>query len=125
MWDRRAKFVSNHDGDTVTVVLDQGFGDTKQINVRLFGVFAPELKQKGGKECKDFTANWFAREDDSVAPEWNIIVTTIRDKSGNNEDMSFARYVGIITSLDGSRNLNHDIQEFIMSRLYSGGTGSK
>jgi endonuclease YncB( thermonuclease family) len=59
MWDRRATLYDVHDGDTVTVVLDQGFGDTKRIKVRLLGVYAPELNETGGTDCRNFVKEWF------------------------------------------------------------------
>lgn len=122
MWDRRAKLISVHDGDTVRVVLDQGFYDTKEINVRLLNVFAPELKQAGGADVRDFVHSWF----NQLTPYsgWNFIVTTTRLKTADKEDTSFDRYVGTITSLDGTRNLNMDVQAYVTVKGYPGGTGS-
>lgn len=122
MWDRRARFVSNHDGDTVTMILDQGFKDEKEIDVRLFGVFAPELSQPGGKECKGFVENWFL-SNEIDGQDWNFIVTTIRMKRADAEQMTFDRYVAVITTIDGSDNLNIAIQSFINENGYSGGVG--
>lgn len=125
MWDRRARYVSNHDGDTVTVVLDQGFNDTKTIDVRLFGVYAPELSEKGGTECRKFVTDWFVNEMSSVSTtNWNVIVTTMRMKKADSEQMTFDRYVAVITSLDGSRNLNAAVEQFIIENSYPGGVGS-
>lgn len=122
MWDKRAQLISVHDGDTVRLLLDQGFYDTKQINVRLLNVFAPELKQVGGADCRDFVESWFTQ----LTPfgTWNCIVTTTRLKTADKEDTSFDRYVGVITSLDGTRNLNLEVQAYIKVKGYPGGTGS-
>ena len=122
MWDKRAQLISVHDGDTIKCTLDQGFGDSKVINVRLLNVFAPELKEAGGADVRDFVKSWF----DQLQPYsgWNFIVTTTRLKTADKEDTSFDRYVGTITSLDGTRNLNMDVQAYINAKGYSGGTGS-
>lgn len=56
---RLAKYVSNHDGDTVTLALDHGkFPTSKTVTeaeLRLKGVFSPELSEPGGKEAAEFT----------------------------------------------------------------------
>jgi len=121
MWDRRAELLNVHDGDTVKVVLDQGFGDTKTINVRLLNVFAPELKQAGGADVRDFVTSWFNQ---LPLVAWPFIVTTTRLRTADKEDTSFDRYVGVITSSDGTRNLNQDVQAYIHAKGYPGGTGS-
>lgn len=124
MWDKRAEYLGNHDGDTVKVVLDQGFGDTKLVDIRLLGVYAPELSQPGGKECKEFVAEWFAKNNPSQS-RWGVIVTTSRMKSTDREQTTLSRYVGVITSMDGSSNLNAEVVEFIHANGYGSGTGKK
>lgn len=125
MWDRRARYVSNHDGDTVTVVLDQGFNDTKTLDIRLYGVFAPELDEHGGRECRDFVTKWFVEQMEDVKTSgWNFIVNTMRMRRTDSEQMTFTRYVGIITSLDGSQNLNALVTQFIIDNNFPGGVGS-
>lgn len=123
MWDKRAQFVSNHDGDTVTMILDQGFYETKQIDVRLLGVFAPELNQPGGTECRDFVRRWFMGRISNVK-NWDFVVITARMKVADAEQKSFDRYIGTITSIDGTENLNADIIQFIHDNNYPGGVGS-
>ncbi len=47
-----ATVVDVHDGDTVTVA---PMGDARAcIRVRLYGIDAPELEQKGGKQSRDY-----------------------------------------------------------------------
>lgn len=123
MWDRRAIYVSNHDGDTIKMILDQGFNDTKEIDVRLLGVFAPELKQVGGLECQEFVRNWFAWRR-SATSKWDFVVTTARMKVADKEQKTLDRYLGTVTSIDGSQNLNVDVMQFIAQNGYDGGTGS-
>lgn len=121
MWDKRAKLIRVKDGDTLIAVLDQGFGETTELDLRLFGVWAPESSQKGGPETKAFVEKWFASLPET---KWPFIVTTVRMKYTDKEQMSFSRYIGIVTSIDGSQNLNLDIQQFVIDHKYPGGTGS-
>lgn len=123
MWDRRAEYLENHDGDTVRMVLDQGFDDTKTVAVRLLGVFAPELKQQGGPECRAFVEAWFQSRL-STSTRWGFVVTTARMKVADREQTTLSRYVGTVTSLDGTDNLNLDVMAFIVSNGYGGGIGS-
>jgi hypothetical protein len=120
VWDRRARVLKAHDGDTLTVVLDQGFGDTKQISGRLKGVYAPELKQPGGPETAEFTRLWILRRG---VGQWPVIVTTIRIKDDTHEDMSFTRYMIVLTDLEGNE-LNTAVQQFVHEHGFGGGVGS-
>lgn len=110
MWDRRAQLLWVKDGDTIQAALDQGFGDTKEIAVRLLGVWAPELTQPGGPETKVFVQDWFAA---LPLSKWPFVVTTIRMKATDREQMTFDRYVAVVTSIDGSRNLNADVTAWL------------
>ena len=123
MWDKRAEYLNNHDGDTVKVVLDQGFGDTKLVDVRLLGVFAPELSQPGGKECQEFVAAWF-EANHTPGNRWSFIVTTVRMKKTDSEQTTLSRYVGVITNMTSSSNLNAEVTRFIHEKGYSGGIGA-
>ena len=120
MWDKRAEYLSNHDGDTIKMILDQGFGDTKLIDVRLLGVYAPELSQPGGLECQEFVKSWFDRYY-LPSTRWSYIVTTSRMKRTDREQMTLNRYVAVVTDLASASNLNAEISEFIYKNGYSGG----
>ena len=120
MWDRRARLDRVVDGDTVAVELDQGMGDEKHIEVRLFGVYAPETHEVGGPETAAFVRDWFAA---LPAAAWPFVVTTMRMKTADREQMTFTRYVAMVTSLDGSRSLNADVADFVQTRDYPRGIG--
>lgn len=122
MWDRRAKVLSVHDGDTLTVVLDQGFGQMTQITLCLFGVFAPELTQSGGKEATEYVKNWLASFPDKVS-EWPIIVTTMRTPQSDTEVQTMGRYVGVVESLDHTHNLNVEAEAYYTSKGFLKGIG--
>ena len=123
MWDKRAFMLSEHDGDTQVAVLDQGFGDTKQITVRLFDTWAPELKQTGGPETRDFAIAW-VKKYALPGVKWPFLVTTIRLPVADKEDITLARYVCIVETADHLHSLNTDVQAFVTANGYPGGTGS-
>ena len=124
MWDKRAFVTSVHDGDTITATLDQGFGDLKEdMHVRLLGVYAPELKQPGGPETRQFVVDWLARY--AMVPlRFPFVVTTARGPRSDQEITTFERYVAVVESLDRSHNLNMDVQAFITAQGYPGGIGT-
>ena len=119
MWDKRAKVLSIHDGDTLTMLLDQGFGQTTEIQVRLLGVFAPELKQVGGEDCHKFVSDWV--EKNAFGYKWPFIVTTVRGARSDKETSTLGRFVGIIETIDHHNNLNADIQGYVLECGYAGG----
>ena len=121
MWDKRAQVLAVHDGDTLpVVVIDQGFGDAKKINLRLDGVFAPELSQAGGPECRDFVTSWVAARKGTAT--WPFVVTTRMIRSQEHEVTTLGRIVGTLTQ--GQDSLNADIAAFVAASGYAGGTGS-
>lgn len=52
----RAKCTRVIDGDTFVAQVDLGFFASIQIRVRLQAVWAPELREEGGPEARDFLA---------------------------------------------------------------------
>lgn len=121
MWDKRAQLVRVIDGDTFVAVLDQGFRDTKEITVRLYGVYLPERGEEGFAECTAFTQRWLDAEAARTGAPWPFVVTTSRMVRADREQTTLERYVCTVTSLDSSRNLNLEVAEFADSQGY--GTG--
>jgi endonuclease YncB( thermonuclease family) len=123
MWDRRAQVLSVHDGDTIKVILDQGFGQTltDPDGLRLLGVYAPELTQPGGPECRQFVSDWLAAHMPTQAVSWPFIVTTARMPRADREQETLGRYVGTLTTLDGSESLNAAVTQFIAANGYGSG----
>lgn len=117
---RPAKFVENHDGDTVTVVLDQGFYDTKQINLRLANTWAPELKDHGGHEVQLYVQGWFQSRGGA---KWPFVVTTYETSTGNDLK-TFERYVADVVCVKDGAHLNSDVMHYIVDQGYTGGTGA-
>lgn len=111
MWDKRAEYLSNADGNTVKLVLDQGFGDTKLVTLRLLGIRAPEISDPGGPECQAFVEEWFNERTFDKSPRWNFIATT----SQIDED----RYAAVISDVDNQRTLNSALADFIHENGYT------
>lgn len=81
--------ISQHDGDTVLIELDQGFGQyNRGLNCRVYGINAPELKTQQGKEALAF-AQTLLHVGDKVT-----VMSYGWDKFGG-------RYDGSITLADG------------------------
>lgn len=119
---QRIKPLGNHDGDTVKVLVDRGGpNEAREIwDIRLKNVFAPEIGQPGSQECKAFVANWLATFIDGS--DWPYMLETFRTPKSDALDMTFNRFVGIITSSTGE-NLNIDVQAFITTNGWGGGIG--
>lgn len=120
MWDKRAEYLSNKDGNTIKMVLDQGFGDTKLVDIRLLGVNAPYLTQPGGPECQEFLSEWINNNNPSQT-RWSYIVTTFRMRRTDREQVSSNRYVAVVTNMTNTSNLNAELAEFIQTKGYVGG----
>lgn len=117
MWEYRARVVRVHDGDTCTVLLDLGLRVTTTVSVRLAGVYAPELSQPGGPECRDLLAALLAAPGD-----WPLVVTTRRTKSGSGEVTTLDRYVASIRA--GSVDVCASMSAHISAAGYGGGIGA-
>src|SRR5258708_865043 len=53
MYEYRASVESCHDGDTCTVLLDQGLKEFRRMNIRFYGINAPELRTVEGPPSRD------------------------------------------------------------------------
>jgi endonuclease YncB( thermonuclease family) len=122
MHDRPAKYESNHDGDTVTMILDQDFFDTKTINIRLANVWAPEEDEDGGPAVQHFVEHWFKVRARGKG-KWPFVVYTDQTRTGT-EVKSFDRFVATVMTADGKHSLNTEVMKFIVDQGYSGGIGS-
>lgn len=118
MWDRRAQLLSVTDGDTIKLVLDQGFGDTKTLAARLNGARAPERNQTGYVETKLFVIKWLAERMPSGVT-WPLVATSIRIKSDEHEVTTVGRYVFDVTAAGESLTLA--INAFVAERGFPQG----
>jgi len=120
MWDRRAQYLGNHDGDSCQMFLDQGYFDRKVIEVRLLDVWAPELNQRGGMETRDFVRDWFL-SNIKDGDAWPFIVTTMRMKVADREQKTFDRYVATVTTRNPDYSLNKLVNAFVKDNGYGSG----
>ena len=62
-----------HDGDTITVTLDQGLKEYRVMHIRFFGINAPELATAAGKLARDHLLTLLG------TPPVSLVVRTIKD----------------------------------------------
>jgi hypothetical protein len=112
MFDYRAQLVNVADGDTLTILADQGFSGRQEEAIRLAGVSAPELRDPGGPECAAFTQAWMGQ---LQLRRWPLYVMT--EPNTNPEPVerrSFVRYIGTVYDYaDRRRCLNSDLAAFL------------
>ena len=120
MWDRRATVSRVIDGDTVEAVLDQGYGDTKRIHVRLSKARAPERGQPGYKETAEYLERWLLERMRSLT--WPYVIVTQR-LSSDVEDMTFNRYVGVLWDSTETENASDAVNAFVLDNGYPPGRG--
>jgi micrococcal nuclease len=76
LYTYRAEVESVYDGDTVTLTIDLGFGIVmRHQKCRLFGINAPELRDPGGVEARDFLRGLLSRKDKP------LLIETVEDKT--------------------------------------------
>lgn len=87
---RRARYLGNHDGDTLTLEVSLGWGIIlgEPFTFRLLGINCPELKEPGGPQAWQFTADWIAHADALAgAQRWPFVVESVSfDKFGGRFD---------------------------------------
>jgi endonuclease YncB( thermonuclease family) len=119
MWDYRASVLKVKDGDTLRVLLDRGFDETKEIDLRLFDTWAPEKTDSGGPETKAHATEWV---DERSEGRWPFVVILERTKRGDHEVSTLGRYVGTLLDPQGD-SLNSAVTAFVSARGYGHGTG--
>jgi len=112
-----------HDGDTLRLELDRGFDDRSVRDLRLYGVFAPELKQPGGLDTTAYVVGWLRAQADG-AGSWPLAVDSLRVRDDSHEQVTLGRYLAIVYSHDRTHCLNDDVMAYVKANGYGGGTGS-
>ena len=98
MYEYSATVLSVHDGDTMTVDVDLGFGIHAVHKLRLANVNAPELDTAAGKDALAWVKQWVAT---------NPGPYILRTKKGR-ETEKYGRYIGTLIS-PSQRILNLDL----------------
>lgn len=115
----RARLLRVHDGDTLTLELDQGMSDRSEEAIRLLNVWAPELRQLGGEETMIFVQQWLDRNCNQSL-RWPLYVKTLPNKQPEPDEIrTFVRYVGTVWRFDLQGNvvepsLNNDVNDFLL-----------
>ena len=94
MYTYRAKIIGVYDGDTVTALVDLGFGITNKIKVRLKGINTPELR--GVERAQGIISRDFLRE---KILNKDIVIETFKDRKGK-----YGRYIGTLWVNDENIN---------------------
>jgi hypothetical protein len=114
MWDYRARCLRVHDGDTLTLLIDQGLHSRQEEQIRLVDVFAPELSQLGGNETRTFAQNWVNTW--SVGLIWPLYVITEKNTNPEpDEKRTFTRYIGKVYSIQSKSCLNDQVSAFLFA----------
>ena len=112
LWSYRAACLHVVDGDTIRVLIDQGFGGRQQEDLRLANVHAPEMPHPGGPQTRDYVTEWMATL--PAGAKWPLLVQTQPTTGPDpHQRRTFTRYVADVTDATGTRNLNGDIREFL------------
>lgn len=118
---QRIRVLDVHDGDTTPRSLVDRGGPAEQTeiwSIRFKDVFAPELSQPGGPECRQFVIDWFAAHDDGS--DWPFMLETFRTPKSDKIVTTLSRIVGVYTAPNGDV-LNHDVEAFIKAHPEWGG----
>jgi micrococcal nuclease len=113
MYEYRATLVRLIDADTFRMDIDLGMYVHNMANVRLVGVYAPELSTPEGKMARDTVAEWWGGSIDPTDP---VILRTEKDRK------SFDRWLGTLYLHD--ENLNLAIVDRLTAAGLVGGSGA-
>ena len=102
-----------HDGDTIWLRVDLGFGIHHDMSIRLNGLDAPELATQAGKDVRD----WLVA---ALPPGTLVRFNSVKDRTEK-----YGRYLGVITKLGGPNvdeiNINEALLASGRAKPYSGG----
>lgn len=118
MWDFRAQLLDVIDGDTIRVLIDNGFHSRSEVDLRLWGVSAPERNQLGGPETHAFVRAWMDRTVQTPL-RWPLYVQTYQTTTVEpSQKMTFTRYLATVWRMsDGlpplAPALNRDLADFL------------
>jgi len=116
MYEYKVKeIVKIYDGDTITVILDLGFGITKKEIIRLFGIDTPEIR---GEERPDGLRSR-ERLIELIEENPDFYIKTYKDKAGK-----YGRMLGELMVPDKKTSLNQVLVNEGFAKPYFGGKKS-
>ena len=101
----KASLIRVVDGDTVDLISDLGFDTLKRERFRLYGIDAPELRTKEGKEAKA----WL---EDALMPLEAIYVQTIKLKTKAKRD-KYGRFLAVLYEELGDIDANRPMKTVV------------
>ena len=84
----KAELIRVVDGDTVDLIIDLGFDTSRRERFRLYGIDAPEMRTKAGKEAKAWL--W-----EALQPLEAIYVQTIQLETKAKRD-KYGRFLAVL-----------------------------
>jgi micrococcal nuclease len=84
----KADLIRVVDGDTVELMIDQGFSNFTKQTMRLYGIDAPEMRTEAGKEAKE----WLQ---EALQPLEAIYVQTIQLSTKAKRD-KYGRFLAVL-----------------------------
>ena len=118
-WGFRARVVKVHDGDSLFVLCDTGFGGRHEVELRLLDVHAPELHQLGGAEATAFVQKWIETVTAASQRTWPLWISVLMTSTYEpNMRQTFTRYACTVWSMDAreaatDKSLNQAVCEFL------------
>jgi micrococcal nuclease len=110
MYEYRAEYISNYDGDTIKFIVDLGFSIYNKVTIRLAKVDTPELRSSDPAEkASAYEAKEFVR--DVLVEADEIIIKTNKDKTGK-----YGRYIAEVI-YDGN-NLSYELLNNGLAKEY-------
>lgn len=93
------KIVNVHDGDTVDVLVDQGFDDSTVVRLRLKGINSPELKgetREAGEASRDYLKTLIAKHTNGTQ---ELLVRSYKMKKTDRQKKDkYGRYLAVLFS---------------------------
>ena len=112
MYEYRAEYLSNYDGDTITFMIDLGFKTFQKVRVRLSKVDTEEIRNMKDSVAEKielgFKAKNFVQEALSTAEM--ITIQTIKDKTG-----SFGRYLADVLYIPKGTNQEVSLSKVLLN----------
>lgn len=109
----RGTVLDVHDGDTVTARIELGFNISIVAQLRLKDVYAPELREEHGQDCR-------FRLLELLPTGSNVFITTLETKKGT-PIKTFDRYVAVVSF--GKESINSQMIKWLDQKKLTGGAG--
>ena len=98
----KAELIRVVDGDTVDLIIDLGFDTFRHERFRLYGIDAPEMRTKEGKEAKA----WL---EDAIRPPEPIYVQTLQLSTKAKRD-KYGRFLAVLYGELGDIDANRPVK---------------